>query len=70
MKAAVPEYFSFASSAYEHPSLVFRGDHILVSAEGVQQGDPLGPFLFCITIQTLVEKLKSDFVYFTYMMVQ
>ena len=39
-------------------------DHTLLSAEGVQQGDPLGPLLFCITIQPLIQKLRSDFSVF------
>ena len=36
----------------------------LLSAEGVQQGDPLGPFLFCLAIQPLVLKLRSEFKVF------
>ena len=53
-----------ASSAYACPSLLFCGDHTLLSAEGVQQGDPLGPLLFCITIQPLIQRLHSDFSVF------
>ncbi len=56
--------FQFILSAYEKPSLLFCGDHILQSAEGVQQGDPLGPLLFCLTIQPLLLKLHSDFSVF------
>ena len=65
VKALVPKYFTLVSSAYEHPSSLFSGDHIFESAERVQQRDPLDPLLFCIIIQTLVEKLPSDFAYFT-----
>ena len=35
-----PAFFRFVQSAYEKPSCLFCGDHILQSAEGVQQGDP------------------------------
>ena len=31
------------------------------SAEGVQQEDPLGPLLFCVTIHQLTMQLNSDF---------
>jgi len=42
----------------EESSLLFAG-HELLSATGVQQGDPLGPLLFATTIQPLVEELKA-----------
>ena len=34
---------------------------MLYSAEGVQQGDPLGPLLFCLAIQPIICILHSDF---------
>ena len=46
------------------PSSLFCGDHVLQSEEGVQQGDPLGPLLFCLTIHPLVTKLTSEFKVF------
>ena len=33
---------------------------VLFSAEGVQQGGPLGPLLFCLAIHSLVLQLKSE----------
>ena len=56
-----PELFPFIHSAYEKPSSLYFGDHIIQSAEGVQQGDPLGPLLFCLTIHPMVSKLRSEF---------
>ena len=38
----------FLHSAYYLPSSLFWSDKIIQSAEGVQQGDPLGPLLFCL----------------------
>ena len=35
-----------------------------MSSEGAQQDDPLGPLLFCLTIQPLVLKLRSEFKVF------
>ena len=64
VKDVAPDLFRFVSSAYERPSSLFYGDHIIQSAEGVQQGDPLGPLLFCLTIHPLVSRLKSSFAVF------
>ena len=41
-----PELAPFVFSAYSEPSSLFWGDTSLMSSEGVQQGDPLGPLLF------------------------
>ena len=42
----LPELYSYSFSAYAHPSLLFYGPHQLMSNEGPQQGDPIGPLLF------------------------
>ena len=55
-----PELFPFVHSAYSSPSSLFWGDKILQSSEGVQQGDPLGPLLFCLSIHRLCSQLKSE----------
>ena len=39
-------------------SLLFYNSHILSSESGVQQGDPLGPFLFCLAIQPIISLLQ------------
>ena len=64
VKDSAPDLFRFVSSANERPSSLFYGDHIIQSAEGVQQGDPLGPLLFCLMIHPLVSTLKSSFAVF------
>ena len=33
----------------------------ILSAEDIQQGDPLGPMLFCLGIHKLVSALSSEF---------
>ena len=48
-------------SAYSAP-LLFLGETPLQSSKGVQQGDPLGPLLFCLVIHLLTEKLTSELV--------
>ena len=41
----VPKVYPLAYSAYRFPFFLFYGNSNILSAEGVQQGDPLGPLL-------------------------
>ena len=59
-----PELFPFVHSAYSSPSSLYWNDKILQSSEGVQQGDPLGPLLFCLSIYRLSSQLKSELCLF------
>ena len=61
IKGFAPSLFPLVHAAYSAPSTLFWGDKTIQSAEGVQQGDPLGPLLFFLTIHPLVSKLKSEF---------
>lgn len=54
-----PHAADFVSSAYSDRSALLWDQEIIWSDEGVQQGDPLGPFLFCLGIQGIVAKLQS-----------
>ena len=47
-------------SAYSSPSHLFIGNEVIQSSEGVLQGDPLGPLLFCLTIHSIVSQLRSE----------
>jgi hypothetical protein len=57
-----PNILAFTFSAYGSPSFLHFGDFTLQSAEGVQQGDPLGPLLFCLALSKPLSLLNSDFV--------
>ena len=46
---------AFVHSAYSTSSSLWGGGgETIQSKEGVQQGDPLGPLLFCLTVHKLV----------------
>ena len=55
----MPELLPLVLSAYGSPSFLFYGENIILSSEGVQQGDPLGPLLFCLTIHNMAQQLCS-----------
>ena len=59
-----PELAPFVLASYSEPSTLFWGETSLRSSEGVQQGDPLGPLLFCLTIHKLTSQLESEFCLF------
>ncbi|XP_047989335.1 uncharacterized protein LOC125228717 [Leguminivora glycinivorella] len=55
----VPSLFPFLHQCYSTPSnLLFNGTTIS-SQVGAQQGDPLGPLIFCLAIQKVVSSLDS-----------
>jgi len=55
----VPELFPYCYTLYAHPSWLFYGPDVVLSQEGTQQGDPLGPLLFSSTLQRLLQSLAS-----------
>ena len=47
--------------AYSEPSPLFFGGSSLVSASGIQQGDPFGPALFSLGIDEVVRRVNTEF---------
>ena len=58
----LPGLYRFCWISYGNATALRFGGSTVWSAEGVQQGDPLGPLLFCLTIQPLLGSLSSDLV--------
>ena len=52
----------FVLSAYGSSSHLWTEDEIIFSAEGVQQGDPLGPLLFGLALHEPLKQVQSEFV--------
>ena len=53
-----PGMSQWAEWCYSSPSHLFFGNNIISSERGVQQGDPLGPFLFALALQPLLHRLN------------
>ena len=54
----IPELYRYCHLSYSSPSSLKFGEWCIESQEGVQQGDPLGPMLFCLTIHPLLCSLS------------
>ena len=44
----LPDLYPYCFSAYSQSAFLYYGNDIILSQEGTQQGDPLGPLLFQI----------------------
>ena len=61
VKEFAPEIYPFVYQCYRNPSNLIFGESMISSERGIQQGDPLGPALFCLVVNKLVLSLQSEF---------
>jgi hypothetical protein len=59
IKAKYPALLSWVKLCYSNPNRVLFGRELFYAHTGVQQGDPLGPLLFSMVLQPLVQKIKE-----------
>ena len=56
----IPALSAWMESCYSTQPLLFFGDEHIKSCCGVQQGDPLGPLGFALTLHPIVEQIKAE----------
>ena len=57
--ASLPEAYSYVHASYASPSHLSFAENI-ISNEGIQQGDPMGPLLFCLTLHPVLSRCSSE----------
>jgi len=55
----LPDIYAYCYAVYAHPTQLFHGQYLVMSEEGPQQGVPVGPLLFSMTIELLLTSLAS-----------
>ena len=56
----IPGLSAWMESCYSGQPLLLLGEDIIHSCSGVQQGDPLGPLGFALTLHLLAKKVKAE----------
>ena len=60
VNSKIPGIYNFIFQCYAQESNLQFGSEVIASCEGIQQGDPLGPFLFSLGIQDIISSMKSE----------
>ncbi|KAL5474531.1 hypothetical protein EMCRGX_G026489 [Ephydatia muelleri] len=63
-RAHFPELLQWAAWCYGQHYLLWSPMETIMSESGVQQGDPLGPLLFCLVLQKVLSAIASDPIFF------
>ena len=59
MRRKFPQLSQWVECCYGTSSFLNFGDSLVLSAAGVQQGDPLGPLLFLLLLHLVAERLQK-----------
>ena len=59
-RQSMPTLSCWMESCYSCQPMLVLGDHSINSCSGVQQGDPLGPLGFALTLHPIVERISSE----------
>ncbi len=60
IRARIPSLAPWMESCYGAQPILHLGKEKILSCCGVQQGDPLGPLGFALTLQPIVERIKAE----------
>lgn len=56
-----PDLFPFIHRCYRETSFLRFAERNITSARGLPQGEPLGPALFCLSMDCLIWSLSTDY---------
>ena len=59
VRSRLPSMAAWIEFSYGSQPILLFGDFQLLSCTGVQQGDPLGPLCFALTLHPLIERIQS-----------
>ena len=60
IRARIPSMAAWMESCYGAHPILHLGVDFILSCCGVQQGDPLNPLGFALTLQPIVERIKAE----------
>ncbi|KAI5635225.1 reverse transcriptase (RNA-dependent DNA polymerase) domain-containing protein [Phthorimaea operculella] len=58
-KEHTPALYAFLYQVYSSDSNLYYGNDLILSQVGAQQGDPLGPLVFSLAINSIISEMKS-----------
>ena len=60
-RVRTPGLYSLLWQAYSSPTRLFFGEEGFASETGIQQGDPIGPALFALSVDEAARGVQSEF---------